>query len=291
MSALATDTPNGPGGATRLAGTKTLSFPIKNTAQLYVGSMTSILAGYCQPFAGATGETLVGRCLPTPDQSLPSTSPFQLKGNTSPASGLQVPEATICAEGELLKQVSVTGVTAQTSLMAIVYLNSTDNDLTLTRPARGIPMGVVTRWYSSTSCDVVRFSFETLCAIMLGGNGAYVISFPINLPDYTTATDYTIATPPFAWKLRSTSATVLVAPTGSVGITTFQPKIGSTAVTGGLVTVSTGDATAAIDAGTAVTALNSGSESSVLKLTVTKTGTVTTGSCLMTLIFDKQLAI
>lgn len=285
MAALATDT------LRLLAGAKILSIPIKNAAQLYVGSFTSVIAGYCQPFAGATGEMLVGRCLPTPSQALPTTSPFQLTGNTAPAAGLQVPEATICVEGEVLLQVSVTGVTAQTNLGNKVYLNSDDNDITLTRPARGIPFGVITRWNSGTTCSVTRFSFEALCAIMLGGNGAYVISFPINLPDYTTATDYTIATPPFGWTLRSTSATVLVAPTGSSGVTTFQPKIGATAVTGGLVTVSTGDATAAIDAGTAVSALNVGSESSVLKLTVTKTGTVTTGSCLLTLIFDKNLAL
>lgn len=285
MAALAVDTPRA------LQGSKTVSFTIKNATQIYVGSYVSLLGGYAQPFAGAAGELLVGRALPTPIQTLPSTSPFQLYGNTSALAGSQSPQVTVCMEPENLLGVSVTGASAITQVGSIVYLNSNDNDITLTRPTRGQVFGMISDWKTGTTCNVLRFGFEALATLAIGGNGVITMQTYMNLADVTTATDYTIGAPQAACKLRSVSATVLVAPTGSAGVTTFQPKIGSTAVTGGLVTVSTGDATAAIDAGTTVTALNTLSEGSALKLTVTKTGTVTTGTCLLVFIFDRVLGL
>jgi hypothetical protein len=289
MGALSTDT------IRLVAGAKTLSLKIANGSQLYVGSFASVLAGYAQPFAGAAGEMLVGRTLPSPDPSLPTTSPFQLKGNTSPAAGIPVPEATICTEGEVLKNVAVTGVSAQTSVGAIVYLNSTDNDLTLTRPARGVPFGCVTRWYSSTSCDVMRFGFETLCAAMLSGSSDTNLLAAFQFGDIASG-DITIMAGAYGGTISKVSATVVKAfTTGASGSVTIQPKIGTTLTTGGVITVNTtggtGGTAGDVCAGTPITANNAFSEGSALKLTLTLTSTFTAGSMLVYGTFNRALSL
>lgn len=272
MSALATDT------ARTILGSKTYAFQIANGSQIYVGSFTSILSGYAQPFAGAAGEMLVGRALPTPRADTPGSN--ALLGNTGV---LPVPEVSVCMEEEVLRAVSCTGVSAITNIGTVVYLNSNDNDLTLTRPARGQPFGVVVRWYTSTTCDVLRFAATELMAINLGGNaGESMLVMSGKITDLTSA-DFQIMTPPYAGTIQSTSATVVLAcTTGATGSVTLTPKIGTTAVTGGVVTINTtggtGGAAGDVCAGTPVTALNAFSESSVLKMTAVLTSTFTAGS-------------
>lgn len=273
-----------------IKGTRTYSFKIKNGTQCYAGGFGSIdSTGYLIPFAGAAGEKLVGRILPTPEPNL-STA---LLGNTSQT---PVVEATVCMEGEILPKVSVTGVTAITDIGRVVYLNSNDNDLTLTRPARGVPFGVIRRYWSSTTVDVQRFSASELDVIGLGGNaGETSLVMSGAITDLTTA-DFTIGTPPYRGKIRSISATVVKAcTTGAAGSVTLQPKISGTLTTGGVVTINTtggsGGAAADVCAGTSITGNNTFSESDTLKIAATLTSTFTAGSYLLYLVFDRQTGI
>lgn len=55
--------------------------------------------------------------------------------------------------GSIIRKVAVTGVTALTDLGKRVYA-SDDNTLTLTASTKALHVGVIIRWYSSTTCDV-----------------------------------------------------------------------------------------------------------------------------------------
>lgn len=286
MAALSADTQR------NIKGALTYSFKIKNAQQLYVGSFVSLLSGYLQPFAGAAGEQLVGRVLPTPTPTSATTG-VQLKGDTS---ATIVPEATVCMESEVLCQMAVTGATAITDLGKVVYLNSTDNDLTLTRPSRGIPFGIVVRWYSGTTCDVLRFSAEALAQISLAGNGADQKLLAYFAYTDIASGDITIMTPPSRGKITSVSATVVKAfTTAATGSVTIQPKIGTTLTTGGVITVNTSAGTGGtagdVCAGTSITAANTFSESDALKLTLTLTSTFTAGSMLVFGEFERLIGV
>lgn len=285
MAALSADTPR------EIKGAKTYSFKIKNASQLYMGSFASIdSTGYLIPFGGAAGEKLMGRVLPTP-ASADLSNP--LKGNTSLS---PIPEATVVMEDEIVCKVAVTGASAITDIGTVVYLNSTDNDLTFTRPARGVPFGTVIRWWSSTTCDVHRFSKEALDVLGLTGNGAEnVLVMSGAILDLTSA-DFTIATPPYAGTISSISATVVKAcTTGTSASVTLQPKIGTTLTTGGVVTITTtggnGGTAGDVLAGTAITAANTFSESSALKVTATLTGTFTAGSFNLYVKYAKRVGL
>lgn len=275
MSALSADKER------KLKGARSYSFKIKDATQLYVGSYASLLSGYLQPFAGAAGELLVGRVLPTPNPLLTA----QLLGNTSPPNPSPVPEAVVNLEDEILIQVSVTGVAAITDIGDIVYLNSTDNDLTITRPTRGQPMGVVVRWWSSTTCDVLVWNWSARSAISLGGDGAdlkMLMSFqPVSLGTGVTGLVLCGQKIPYRYRVISLNAQVDKALAGGTSIVITAQKGASAFTTGGVITLSTagGSGGTAGDqvAATAITqdATTIFSESDVLNLSFTSTGTFT----------------
>jgi hypothetical protein len=74
-------------------------------------------------------------------------------GNTS---ATPIPEVEVNTSGLTIQRVTVTGVSAITHVGDRVYITSTDNpsDFTLTATTNTGPVGVVTRWYSGTTCDV-----------------------------------------------------------------------------------------------------------------------------------------
>lgn len=270
MSALATDTPR------VVKGMQTYSYKIKNASQIYVGSFCSIdSTGYAIPFAGAAQEKLVGRALPTPVTALTA----QLLGNTSPAANTQIPEVTIAMDEEVLPRVSVTGATAITDIGTVVYLNSTDNDLTFTRPTRGAPFGIVSRWITGATVDVQRFSKLNLDMLGLSGQATQTIFLASHTgADVTTATGYAVPAPACRWALRTFKASVTKALAGGTSIV-YQSQIGGVSTTGGALTLNTvggtgGTAGDSVSC-TAITALNVGSENSALTLLATVTGSFT----------------
>lgn len=272
MSALATDTPR------EVKGTHTYSFKIKNATQLYVGSFASIdSTGYLIPFAGAAGEKLQGRVLPTPDPTVSGSTGASLLGNTS---ATPVVEATVQLDGEILPKVSVTGATSIANIGAVVYLNSNDNDLTLTRPTRGVAFGTIVRYWSSTTCDVLRFSKAEWDVIGLGGSGQELLYLgSLDCDTITTANQRTSIPMPFHGKFLSFFAMVDVAIAGSSGTADLNLEIDGTNVTGGVVTVSTaagGTKGTKLD-GTAITALNEFNEGSLLDIEATLGTDMTAG--------------
>lgn len=259
-------------------GDKTYSFKVKNATDAFFGGLVAIdSTGYLKPWAGAAGEKPLGRMQPTPDPTGQLANP--LTGDTSAS---PVPEATVCLESEVIINVPVTGASAITDIGKTVYLN-TDNinaDLTLTRPTRGLPFGIVLRWLSSTRCDVRRFSFGELAAISLAGNGRQLINIgSIDCDSLTTANVRTAIPLPFRGKIVDVFAMVDVAITGASGTADLNLEIDGTNVTGGVVTVSTaaGGTKGTKLAGTAITAANTFSESSVLDVEATVGTDMTAG--------------
>lgn len=75
---------------------------------------------------------------------------------TGDTSASPVVEAATEMGPGILKNVTVTGVSAQTDVMRTSVYASNDNDLTTTANYT-VPMGRVQYWYSSTSCDVLVY--------------------------------------------------------------------------------------------------------------------------------------
>jgi hypothetical protein len=177
--------------------------------------------------------------------------------------------------------VSVTAASAITDVGRLVY--ATDGQtLSLTKPAVGVPYGIVTQWHSSTTCDVYLFGFiegvllslippvkETLvlgqiCSYALEGTSA------IDLISYTSRRHF---------KINSVHARCIKPDAGLVaGAQTVNLEIGTTNLTGGVVTLGyancdgTADLYVAID-GTAVTAANEVHEGDVITCELIASGT------------------
>lgn len=135
------------------------SFQITNALQLYTGSYVRLASGRLTQYDGATGSVIVGYVeAPTRDVSITSgsTTVAPLLGNTS---ATPVPEAQVETGSHILNKYAVTGVTAITDVGSLVYLASDDNVLTLTQPNASKPLGWITRWYATTSCDVYVMSW------------------------------------------------------------------------------------------------------------------------------------
>lgn len=250
-----------------IKGAKTYSFQVGNTLTVFTGSYVALNeAGFLRVATFAAGEKLLGRLLPTPNPNALGTTP--LVGDTAAAVPI---EGTVALEGEVLLQVAVTGVTAIANLGDMVY--ATDDDvLTLTRPARGLPFGVVIRFHTGTTVDVLRFGFETLAAISMGGNGAELVNFgsfdcdtiPAGAADIRTG----MALPPYRGRILSLFAMIDVAPAGGGGTAAINLELDGVNVTGGVLTIATGNAKGARVNATAITAANTFSESSVLDIEV-----------------------
>jgi len=217
----------------------------QNAFVALVGPDAASLNGYLRGYTGADGEIPLG-----------GLASFSLGGDTEVGDTSEtptIPEAYTGLGAYVIRQ-NVTGASAITDRGKVVYI-SDDTVLTLTRPTKGIPFGMVLDWRSSTECDVLIFPLWTLISIMLGGCGQTVL----HLGHYECAAiadgDIRTAFPaPFHGKILSTFAHITTAPTGSGGTTALNVEIGGTNITGGVVTVATGDAVAAKKAGTAVTA-------------------------------------
>lgn len=115
---------------------------LNNTSTVYPGSLVAInAAGFGIPYASATGVRMLGLCV---------------DGEAKTGDGSTV-EAAVKVDGVLLERVTVTGVTGQADVNSNVYgVSDNPNDLTLTAGTKGA-VGMITRWYSSTTCDVWLF--------------------------------------------------------------------------------------------------------------------------------------
>lgn len=235
------------------------SIQVVNAATIYSGGAVA-LCGPDHATAGNQGRT-------KPWASLASEIPFgfkildQVLGNTSPGAGAQIPEAEIDMGARIYEALTVTGLTGdRTDHGKLVYM-SDDATWTLTRPAAGIPMGIVVRSTSATTADVYMFSAETLLAIALAGCGSYTmcigaITVATAAATYLLGTNSTGITMPHHGKFTSVYAICMRANTDVDVSIDANLKINDVATTGGVVQLRFNDAFAAVKAGTAITGNN-----------------------------------
>lgn len=167
--------------------------------------------------------------------------------------------------GIILKNVSVTGASAITDISKFVY--ATDGQtLTLTKPSVGVPQGIVVGWYATTYCDVYLFDMVESIIInsLCNQPTAYKSfgTFPTNAIQGTNAATLHTETAKEHYKFVSLHAIPKAYDNAVIaGAQTLNLQIGSTDVTGGVLTLgyasfdATGDMGTIINA-TAITADN-----------------------------------
>lgn len=187
-------------------------------------------------------------------------------------------------QGKIKIQYPVTGATAITDIGKGVY--ATDGQtLTLTVPAAGLPVGIVTNWISGTTCEIHLFDFEEGMNVQKNGLAQYYRYMPIgtfltNAMQGTSA--MTLVTLPAAYekyKIVSLHAQCAGYDNAAVaGSQVVNAYIGSTITTGGNLTLAytncdaSGDMGTAINA-TAITAANTVAVGDVVSLKVASSGT------------------
>lgn len=202
-------------------------------------------------------------------------NPGGLSSDTGDTSASPPPEVTIPIVPTILERYAVTGASAQSDLLAPVYV--TDNQtLTLTRPSDDAEVvGVVTKWHTSTTCDVLLFGL--LAQLILGMAGGNRQIFELGNYENAELNDGDIMTGmvmPFHGKFISLHGIVEQAFTGVSGTATLNLEIGGTNVTGGALVASTaagGTVGTKLDA-SAITAANVFHEGDVVDLEVSSQG-------------------
>ena len=245
---------------------------IKNAEALVTGALLAHnqALGKCEFADDAASLLPIGVCVGQKD------------GNNLLLTGDSGGNYSAVARGSIvLENVSVTGVSAITDAGKLVY--ATDGQtLTLTKPSVGVAYGIVTAWRTSTYCDVYLFSFiegvlmsmipPVKKLISLGQISSYALegSSAIDLVSYTAIEHFTI---------DSVHLRCIKPDAGLIaGAQTVNLEIGTTNLTGGVVTLgyancdATADLYVAID-GTAVTAANEVHIGDVITLELIASGT------------------
>lgn len=158
----------------------------------------------------------------------------------------------------ILVNVSVTGASAITDVGKNVY--ATDGQtLTLTKPATGVPVGLVVNWRTSTYCDVYMFSlYSGLTVGRLLSKDRVRKSFGTFLCNSfqgTAATTLHTETSYEHYKILSLHALCKGYDNAAVaGSQAIHAEIGGVATTGGVLTIAYTNVDAYTDMGTAVDA-------------------------------------
>ena len=213
-------------------GAKGLAAQVSNGVQTYAGMWAGLRGpdhatsqGYADAYNDEKGMIFCGGHLD--EQELGDTS-------ASP-----VPENRWNTESKVYPQVTVTGVTGRGDIGKAVY--ATDSDaLTLSRPTLGTPIGFVSEWHSSTTCDVLMLGLPAQAALDLSGQGVQVLHLgSFSFADMDNADILTSYPAPLHASIDTFYGVVGEAFTGASGTADLQLEIGSTDVTGAGFTVST----------------------------------------------------
>lgn len=119
------------------------SFEVTNAYQIYAGALVTVLAsGRAGTFADLATTKFKGIALRA------------VLGNTS---AVPIPEVEVDCSGLTLENVDVATVASIADVHKLVFM--TDNQtLTLAAATNMKAIGVITRWYSGTKCNVKLFS-------------------------------------------------------------------------------------------------------------------------------------
>ena len=259
------------------AGADTLAYPVLSGATIYAGGVVAVgtpthptagRRGRAFAWTGAAGERIVG---------------LSISGGVNNAGVVgivaETVEVSVTPLGQVAKRITVTGVTTLAGVGEPVFAADDDiQTVTLTRPARGVAIGKVTRYYTGSICDVYLYSHAELDAIAGVGQRYVMLLGHFDADTMATGNLRTSMVTPHAGRFISLHAVVDVPIAGAGGTTNINLEIGGTNVTGGVVTVSTaaGGTKGTVLNGTAITAANVFSEGSLLDIEAT-TGVDATG--------------
>jgi hypothetical protein len=145
-----------------------------------------------------------------------------------------------------------------------------------------IPAGTVVRLQSplASYADITDSSTGAIVAALAAGAGVETVSLPVDLTSFTTGALDLVTTylPGYKFKLLDVQYVANKVATGAGATQALQPKITGVAVTGGLVTPTLANAAVmgVKVAGTAVTALNTGSATDTISVSAAAGGVVFT---------------
>jgi hypothetical protein len=255
MTALAKDTPR------ESAGKLFIAPQAVNAAVLYAGSFaaggaidngTAANVGRVLPWTKAAGQIPLGFC----EQPVTGT-------------GSVANRAIINAHGRILNRVAVTGVSAATDVFRWVYLADDGTGFTLTRSGPSIPVGIITDWFSSTTCDVYIFGFGELLLMQAGGGARFTMFLGCVGAGHTGAGNALTGIPMLQkGKIQAFYGIVARAATDADVDLDFNLEIGGTNVTGGVLEWLFSDAIGVKKTATAITAANVFHEGDVLDVEV-----------------------
>jgi len=137
-----------------LAANKNVKTAGRSIISLVVQSGVTVWAGGLYMYDKATGTVKVPA----------DTAGFEFAGMAmDKVIGDGTKEVPLDISGRIIKKQAVTGVTALTNVGDLVYITS-DDVFTITPTTNTDAIGIITRWYSGTDCDVALFTpFESRC--------------------------------------------------------------------------------------------------------------------------------
>jgi len=136
----------------KLTSKETIAVPIKDSEAVYIGGYYAIDDGYITELTDAAGKNPAGILVEFSDLDTGDGT------DTGSTSASPVPEGVLDIGGGVVKEVTVTGATSAVKVGSEVHLTGDNlSDLTLTSTTTTPAVGLITRWYSGTTCDVLLY--------------------------------------------------------------------------------------------------------------------------------------
>lgn len=224
---------------------------------LEISDAVAVKAGGFVGIRGPNHATTQGDCAPyaTENGMIFAGGHHDIE-DTGDASAGSPPESRFNIGGKIYPRLTVAGTSDRGDIMALVYA-SNDNDLTLTRPAKGGPVGIITEYHSDDSVDVLFFGLAIQSAIYLSGAGKVLLNLGVICAELSAAGDLLKGVvAPFHGKITDFYAVCASAPADANVHMDINLEVGGTPVTGGVVTLDFADTLALKKSGTAITAEN-----------------------------------
>ena len=123
---------------------QTIAFQLTNSQVIFAGALIGI-------------DTSTGLAVEWFDTANFIFAGIALRGATGDTTASPVVDVDVNCGGMLLKKIPVTGVTAITNVGDLVFA-SDDNTFDVAATSNVAEVGIITRFYSGTTCDVQLFS-------------------------------------------------------------------------------------------------------------------------------------